>query len=174
VVGQGATMTLWSSCRLSRGGRYDEWQGIICIGETNSEMQTIICIGETNSEMQTIMLLCTHAPCEHDVLFKSQPFLWDTVLVVLILSTGVILQAHRYNLDRQLVDDHVLQSLPKRDFLKIMSSLRTKTYRQLRRPSVCLKPFNRNQHLRVLLCRHEYHRACVDPWLLHHTCPLCN
>lgn len=36
---QGATLTLWSSCGRSRGGRYGEWQGVICTGETNSPVQ---------------------------------------------------------------------------------------------------------------------------------------
>lgn len=36
---QGATLTLWSSCGRSRGGRYGEWQGVICTGETNSQVQ---------------------------------------------------------------------------------------------------------------------------------------
>lgn len=39
VCVQGATLTLWSSCGRSRGGRYGEWQGVICTGETNSQVQ---------------------------------------------------------------------------------------------------------------------------------------
>ncbi|KAM4576898.1 RING finger protein 215 [Odontesthes bonariensis] len=151
----GATLTLWSSCGRSRGGLYGEWQGVICTGETNSQVQ------------------------------KYLQQLWDTVLLVaLILCTGVIVQARWQYQDRQLNDD--LELLPKQDVLKRMSSLQTKMYRQPKPwcdPSqpietdncaVCLEPFNNNQCLRVLPCLHEYHRDCVDPWLLlHHTCPLC-
>ncbi|XP_069379356.1 RING finger protein 215 isoform X3 [Paralichthys olivaceus] len=111
--------------------------------------------------------------------------LWDTVLLVaLIISTGVIVQARWQYQDHELNDD--LELLPKQDVLKRMSSLKTKTYRQPKPwcdPSqpvetdncaVCLEPFNNNQCLRVLPCSHEYHRECVDPWLLlQHTCPLC-
>ncbi|XP_058492405.1 RING finger protein 215 isoform X2 [Solea solea] len=146
----GATLTLWSSCGRSRGGRYGEWQGVICTGETNSQVQ------------------------------KYLQQLWDTVLLVaLILSTGVIVQARWQYQDHQVNDD--LEDVQKR-----MSSLKTKRYFQPKRrcdPSqpvetdncaVCLEPFKNNQCLRVLPCLHEYHRECVDPWLLlHHTCPLC-
>ncbi|XP_034027037.1 RING finger protein 215 isoform X2 [Thalassophryne amazonica] len=149
----GATLTLWSSCGRSRGGRYGEWQGVICTGETNSQVQ------------------------------KYLQQLWDTVLLVsLILSTGVIVQARWQYQDHQLNNElH-----PKQDVLKRMSSLKTKTYRRPKpwrgssQPAetdncaVCLEPFNNNQCLRVLPCHHEYHRDCVDPWLLlQHTCPLC-
>ncbi|XP_029295413.1 RING finger protein 215 isoform X2 [Cottoperca gobio] len=151
----GATLTLWSSCGRSRGGRYGEWQGVICTGETNSQVQ------------------------------KYLQQLWDTVLLVaLILSTGVIVQARWQYQDHQLNDN--LELFPKQDILKRMSSLKTKTYRQPKpwcdssqtvetdNCAVCLEPFNNNQCLRVLPCLHEYHRDCVDPWLLlQHTCPLC-
>ncbi|KAM3610690.1 uncharacterized protein V6R79_007432 [Siganus canaliculatus] len=151
----GATLTLWSSCGRSRGGRYGEWQGVICTGETNSQVQ------------------------------KYLQQLWDTVLLVaLILSTGVIVQARWQYQDHQPNDN--LELLPKQDVLKRMSSLKTKTYHQPKpwcdssQPvetdncAVCLEPFNNNQCLRVLPCLHEYHRDCVDPWLLlQHTCPLC-
>ncbi|XP_020557344.1 RING finger protein 215 isoform X2 [Oryzias latipes] len=75
---------------------------------------------------------------------------------------------------------------PKQDVLRSMSLLKTRPYRQPKRwcgPSqptdadicaVCLEAFRNNQCLRVLPCLHEYHRDCVDPWLLlQHTCPLC-
>ncbi|CAJ1069388.1 RING finger protein 215 [Xyrichtys novacula] len=151
----GATLTLWSSCGRSRGGRYGEWQGVICTGETNSQVQ------------------------------KYLQQLWDTVLLVaLILCTGVIVQARWQYQDQQVHDE--LQLHPKQDVLKRMSSLKTKMYRQPKRwcdptqsaetdnCAVCLEPFNNNQCLRVLPCLHEYHRECVDPWLLlQHTCPLC-
>uniref|UniRef100_A0A3P8WVJ2 RING-type E3 ubiquitin transferase n=1 Tax=Cynoglossus semilaevis TaxID=244447 RepID=A0A3P8WVJ2_CYNSE len=151
----GATLTLWSSCGRSRGGRYGEWQGVICTGETNSQVQ------------------------------KHLKQLWDTVLLVaLILSTGVIFQARWQYQDQQQNNDTEL--LPKQDILKRLSSLKTRTFRQPKSwcdtsqqvevdsCAVCLEPFNNNQCLRVLPCLHEYHRDCVDPWLLlQHTCPLC-
>ncbi|XP_077097590.1 RING finger protein 215 isoform X3 [Siphateles boraxobius] len=153
----GATLTLWSSCGRSRGGLYGEWQGVICTGETNSQVQ------------------------------KYLQQLWNTVvLVALVLSTGVIVQARWQYQDNQFNDD--LESNIKQDVLKRLSALKTRTYRQLKvrcdqtqtQPvetdscAVCLEQYNNNQCLRVLPCLHEFHRDCVDPWLLlQQTCPLC-
>lgn len=41
--------------------------------------------------------------------------------------------------------------------------------------SICTEDFARGEDLRVLPCNHQYHPACIDPWLLNvsGTCPLC-
>ncbi|XP_051750563.1 E3 ubiquitin-protein ligase RNF43 isoform X2 [Ctenopharyngodon idella] len=40
--------------------------------------------------------------------------------------------------------------------------------------AICLEEFMDGQDLRIISCGHEFHKECVDPWLLQHrTCPLC-
>jgi RING-like zinc finger len=40
--------------------------------------------------------------------------------------------------------------------------------------SICTEDFEKGQDVRVLPCKHSYHPACIDPWLLNvsGTCPL--
>ncbi|KAJ7993741.1 hypothetical protein DPEC_G00257830 [Dallia pectoralis] len=152
----GATLTLWSTCGLSRGGLYGEWQGVICTGETKTQVQ------------------------------KYLQQLWNTVLLVaLILCTGVIVQARWQYQDNQLNDDLELpkQDILKRLLSLKTRKYRQPKPRcdptqslaaETDNCAVCLEQFNNNQCLRVLPCLHEFHRDCVDPWLtLQHTCPLC-
>ncbi|KAI5627165.1 RING finger protein 215, partial [Silurus asotus] len=147
----GATLTLWSSCGRSRWGRYGEWQGVVCTGETHSPVQ------------------------------KYLQQLWNTVvLIALILSTGVLVHARwQYHTD-QLTEQ--LQLHPKQELLNKLSVLKTRKYQprkhteppDMENCAVCLEQYTTNQCLRVLPCLHEFHRDCVDPWLLlQQTCPLC-
>ncbi|KAF4453588.1 E3 ubiquitin-protein ligase SDIR1 [Fusarium austroafricanum] len=41
--------------------------------------------------------------------------------------------------------------------------------------SICTEDFEVGEDVRVLPCKHQYHPACVDPWLINvsGTCPLC-
>lgn len=43
-----------------------------------------------------------------------------------------------------------------------------------RQCSVCTEDFVENEKVRILPCRHIYHKRCIDPWLLNFagTCPL--
>lgn len=39
---------------------------------------------------------------------------------------------------------------------------------------VCIDPYRQGDIVRMLPCRHIFHKSCVDPWLLEHrTCPMC-
>nr|XP_033811593.1 RING finger protein 215 isoform X1 [Geotrypetes seraphini] len=149
----GVTLTLWSTCGRSRSGLYGEWQGVICTGETSSQVQ------------------------------KYLQQLWNTILLVaLILCTGLVVQAQRQSRQHQSEEDPQLDL--KQHILQRLSALKTRRYhpskhRKSQAPeietcAVCLDQFHRNQCLRVMPCLHEFHRDCVDPWLLlQHTCPLC-
>ncbi|CAK6435414.1 unnamed protein product [Pipistrellus nathusii] len=40
--------------------------------------------------------------------------------------------------------------------------------------AVCIENFKVKDVIRILPCRHIFHRVCIDPWLSdHHTCPMC-
>ncbi|POI20691.1 hypothetical protein CIB84_015562 [Bambusicola thoracicus] len=105
----GVTLTLWSTCGLSRGGLYGEWQGVICTGENSSQVQHI-------------------------------------------RRRLLALKTRRYNPGK---------------------ALRSRAC-EIDSCAVCLDQFSKSQWLRVLPCSHEFHRDCVDPWLLlQQTCPLC-
>ncbi|XP_037788463.1 E3 ubiquitin-protein ligase RNF128-like isoform X4 [Penaeus monodon] len=40
--------------------------------------------------------------------------------------------------------------------------------------AVCIEPYQVSDTVRTLPCKHEFHKSCVDPWLLEHrTCPMC-
>nr|XP_033811594.1 RING finger protein 215 isoform X2 [Geotrypetes seraphini] len=109
--------------------------------------------------------------------------LWNTILLVaLILCTGLVVQAQRQSRQHQSEEDPQLDL--KQHILQRLSALKTRRYhpskhRKSQAPeietcAVCLDQFHRNQCLRVMPCLHEFHRDCVDPWLLlQHTCPLC-
>ncbi|XP_068963425.1 RING finger protein 215 [Petaurus breviceps papuanus] len=149
----GLTLTLWSTCGLSRGGLYGEWQGVICPGESGSRVQ------------------------------KYLQKLWNTILLVaLLLCLGLIIQARRQARQGPAEPDPQLDL--KQHILRTLSALKTRRYHPGRQHranvpdiqtcAICLDQFHRNQCLRVLPCLHEFHRECIDPWLLlQQTCPLC-
>lgn len=40
--------------------------------------------------------------------------------------------------------------------------------------AVCIEPYKVSDVVRILPCLHQFHRSCIDPWLLdQRTCPMC-
>ncbi|XP_053135477.1 RING finger protein 215 isoform X1 [Hemicordylus capensis] len=124
----GLTLTLWSTCGLSRGGLYGEWQGVICTGENSSRVQR----------------------------YLQQ--LWNAILLIaLVLSTGVIVQAQRQSRHSQLDQDSELDL--KQHIERRLLALKTRRYHPGRPPrswaheidscAICLDRFHKNQETAV-------------------------
>ncbi|XP_006820823.1 RING finger protein 150-like [Saccoglossus kowalevskii] len=53
-------------------------------------------------------------------------------------------------------------------------SVDAETYIDAECCAVCIDPYKSGEVIRVLPCKHLFHKACVDQWLVEHrTCPMC-
>nr|XP_002128365.1 RING finger protein 215-like [Ciona intestinalis] len=153
------TLTLWSVCGRSTAGSYNEWQGMVCIGDKQHPI--LVKHEQWNALFFISVSICLFFFFKIGwVVFHSDLpyYTYQDVSLREMTDTAVQrlkIQIYR-NRNRRKLDEACNET------------------NQPERCAICLDKYYSLQRLRVLPCKHRFHVGCIDPWLLtRRTCPLC-
>ncbi|CRK96721.1 CLUMA_CG010039, isoform A [Clunio marinus] len=110
---------------------------------------------------------------------SSVLFVTISFIIVMVISM-LWLVVYYYQRFRYLQTKENEQKMDTNKAKEALKKIPTKTIKTLSKElesdccAVCIEAYRLNDVLRSLPCKHDFHKNCIDPWLLeHHTCPLC-
>lgn len=110
---------------------------------------------------------------------SSVLFVTISFIIVMVISM-LWLIVYYYQRFRYLQTKENEQKMDTNKAKEALRKIPTKTIKTLSKEiesdccAVCIEAYRINDVLRCLPCKHEFHRNCIDPWLLqNYTCPLC-
>lgn len=154
----------------------DKGKNLADILDANGEVFMTIKVGQTTTSPTTTATNGQFTANNTSVLFVSISFI---VLIIISLAWLVFyyIQRCRYTNAKERLSRR-LANAAKKAIAKIPQRSVKFGDKELESESdqcaVCIEPYKLSDVIRVLPCRHVFHKSCVDPWLLEQrSCPMC-